>query len=54
MSEGSLTSAVGEHETLTPSQLALSLRILEKLDMLPHHLQRNQHEDVLGRTCFPH
>ena len=25
MSEGSLTSAVGEHETLTPSQLALSL-----------------------------
>ena len=32
-------------EVLTPSQLALSIRILEKLDMLPH-LQRNQHEDV--------
>ena len=33
-------------EVLTPSQLALSIRILEKLDMLPHRPQRNQHEDV--------
>ena len=46
MSEGSLTSAVGEHETLTPSQLALSIRILEKLDMLSPPKKDNIHEDV--------
>ena len=33
-------------EVLTPSQLALSLRILEKLDMLSPPKKDNIHEDV--------